>query len=106
MEKNKMRTYDTVTEAVSDLQHRGFIHSFNLCDDGLMCEEDGTHLLPQDFEVDEVYRFEGESDPGDENTVYAISSSKNNLKGILVSAHGAYSDIASEELLKKLHYRE
>jgi hypothetical protein len=100
-----MKTYETVTEAVQDLQRRGYTENFNLQKDLLLCDEREIFLHPRDFEVDEVYRFEGNSDPGDENTVYAISSGKHKLKGILVSAYGAYADISSTELLDKLHYK-
>ena len=100
-----MKVYDTVTEAMSDLKKRGYTLNFNLQNNGLLCDEKEIYLHPQDFEVDEVYRFEGNTDPGDENTVYAISSAKHQLKGILVSAYGMYADISSTELLSKLHYQ-
>ena len=100
-----MKTYETVTEAVQDLQRRGYTENFNLQKDLLLCDEKEIYLHPKDFEVDEVYRFEGNSDPGDENTVYAISSDKHKLKGILLSAYGAYADITSTELLDKLHFK-
>jgi len=100
-----MNVYDTVTEAMNELKKRGYTQNFNLEKDCLLCDEKEIYLHPQDFEVDEVYRFEGNSDPGDENVVYAISSAKHQLKGILVSAYGMYSDISSTELLSKLHYK-
>ena len=99
-----MKVYDTVTEAMTELKKRGYTQNFNLQNDCLLCDEKEIYLHPQDFEVDEVYRFEGNTDPCDENTVYAISSAKHQLKGILVSAYGAYADINSTELLSKLHY--
>jgi hypothetical protein len=101
-----MKAYDTVTEAVSDLQRRGYTYNFNLEKDFLRCKENEIFLHPQEFEVDETYRFEGNSDPGDENAVFAISSSKYNLKGIFVSAFGTYADAVSAELLSKLHYKQ
>ena len=100
-----MNSYDTVTEAVNELKKRGYTENFNLQKDFLLCDEKEIYLHPRDFEVDEVYRFEGDSDPGDDSVVYAISSAKHNLKGILVSAYGAYADISSTELLNKLHYK-
>ena len=99
-----MRSYDTVTEAISDLQQRGYNHNFNTRKDCLFCDEKDVNLKPADFEVDEVYRFEGNSDPGDENVVYAISSANSDLRGILVMAFGTYAEEVSSELLQKLHY--
>ncbi len=99
-----MKAFDTVTEAVNDLQRRGYDHDFRINRDCLFCDEKDTQLIPEEFEVDEVYRFEGESDPGDENVVYAISSSLKKLKGILVTAFGTYAEEISGDLLRKLHY--
>ena len=100
-----MKSYDTVTEALNDLQARGYTENFNLEKDCLVCEEKKIFLNPDDFEVDETYRFEGNTDPGDENVVYAISSSKHKIKGVFMSAFGAYADVASSNLLSKLSYR-
>jgi len=101
-----MKSYETLSEAVNDLIKRGYTHNFNVKSDCLECVENGIRIHPNDFKIDEVHRFEGPTDPGDENILFALSSSKQNLKGILVSAFGAYSDTASEELIAKLgrHY--
>ena len=67
------------------------------------CKQKKCRLRANEFEIDEVYRFEGDTDPGDENIVYAISSIKENIKGVLVNAYGVYSDTISAELVAKLH---
>ncbi len=97
-----MKTYDTVTEAVNDLQLRGYTINFNLKPDCVESAEKHISIHPKDFEIDEVYRFEGNSDPGDESIVYAISSVKENVKGILVNAFGTYAETFSSELIAKL----
>jgi hypothetical protein len=98
-----MKSYDTMSEAVNDLQKRGYDHDFNLAGEFVECKQNSCKLKPNEFEIDEVYRFEGETDPGDENIVYAISSLSKNIKGILVNAYGVYSNSASDELVSKLH---
>ncbi len=50
---------------------------------------------PASFTIDAVYRFEGPTDPGDEMILYAISSRKYNLKGVLTNAFGMYADAAT-----------
>lgn len=98
-----MRTYETMSQAITDLQKRGYEHDFNLADDTLECKMKNKRLRADEFEIDEVYRFEGETDPGDSNVVYAISSNDHDIKGILVNAYGVYADSASDEIVSKLH---
>jgi nicotinamide mononucleotide (NMN) deamidase PncC len=59
-------------------------------------------LFPEEFVVDKHYRFEGNTDPGDEAVVYAISSEKHQVKGTLINAYGIYSDPVSDEMVKAL----
>src|SRR5258706_13431742 len=98
-----MHSYETVTEALSDLTKRGFTHNFNIKQDAIECSDIGVMIHPSDFEIAEVYRFEGNSNPDDEEVVYAIES-KSGIKGVLVSAFGTYADEISAELIKKLKY--
>jgi hypothetical protein len=97
-----MNYYETVTQALSELAKRGYTINFNLSGDHLSWIEEGTHLRPGEFNIDEVYRFEGDTDPGDEMVVYAISSGHKGIKGILVNAFGIYSDQISDDLMAKL----
>ena len=94
-----MYTYDTVSEAVSGLQQRGFTLDFDARFDCLVCKD--HKLRPDEFEIAEIYRFEGNTDPADEAIVYGIES-KHGLKGILVNGYGASSDELSNEMVKKL----
>ncbi len=98
-----MKNYDTLSEAVNDLVKRGYTSNFNIKRDCLTCVENEINLHPDDFEIDEVHRFEGDTDPGDENVLYAISSDKFKIKGLLVNAFGMYSDSFSGELIEKLN---
>jgi hypothetical protein len=97
-----MKSYDTVTEAVSDLKARGFNMDFNLVFDQLICSDDSVRLKPDEFEIVEVHRFEGESDPSDEDVVYAVESKDRKLKGVITSAFGLYADAISNEMIQKL----
>ena len=96
-----MHTYETVTEAVSGLRKRGYTMDFNLDENCIVCHEDKFN--PDDFEIVEVYRFEGNSDPADEAVVYAIESNKGH-KGVLVNGYGPSSENMSSEMAKKLHF--
>lgn len=94
-----MHTYDTVTAAINGLKQRGYTLDFNLQENCIVCHEDKFDV--DDFEIVEVYRFEGNTDPADEAIVYAIES-KTGLKGVLVNGYGASSDTMSNEMVKKL----
>lgn len=95
-----MYAYDTVTDAIKGLKERGYTRDFNLKENCIVCHEDKFNH--NDFEIAEVYRFEGDSDPADEAVVYAIESN-NGMKGVLVNGYGPSSDAMSGEMAKKLH---
>jgi hypothetical protein len=98
------RNYDTVTEAVNDLKKRGYTSDLSMEaeKDYLFEKSTGTQLSPADFAIDEVYRFEGMTDPGDEMIVYAISANDKNVKGIVVNAFGIYSSYRASKLVEHL----
>lgn len=91
--------YETVSKAIEELRSQGYTTDFNLEENAIVCSV--GKFSANDFEVDDVYRYEGDSDPGDEAAVYAIKSS-NRLKGILVTGYGASSENTSPEMLRKL----
>ncbi len=91
-------THPTMAEGLNVL--------FNLKKDCITCLENGIDLQPDEFDIDEIHRFEGMTDPGDENILFAISSARHNLKGTLVNAFGVYADTASAELIARLNKRK
>lgn len=95
-----MRHFDTLTEAMESLHQRGYTHEFAPQKDVLIESATDTKLTGEEFAVDEFYRFEGTSDPGDEMTLYAITAT-NGMKGVFVSAQGTYSNEVSKELMAK-----
>ncbi len=96
-----MTTYETLTDALQDLQGRGFTHNFNLESDALHCPELDLRLHPEHFAISELYRFEGMTDPDDNTILYAISSNTG-VKGVLVNAYGPYADTLSADMAAKL----
>ena len=98
-----MQSYETVTEAIKDLKVRGYKLDFNLAFDKLICHENGVCLNPAEFEIIEIYRFEGDTNPSDEDVVYAISSKDGSKKGVLSAAFGIYADSISTEMLQKMN---
>ena len=96
-----MRTEDTLSIVMEQLQNLGYTADFNLCEGHIECNPLKLKLHPEDFEVDEMHRFEGMSSTDDNSVLYAISS-KNGIKGLLVDAYGVYAENISEAMRKKL----
>jgi len=96
------RAYDTLSEAVNDLQRRGYTDDLQLAGNCLVCDAKGASLDPAGFEIDEFHRFEGNSDPEDQSIVYAISSADDKVKGILVNAFGPDASSLTQEMVSKL----
>lgn len=97
-----MDTMTTVSEVLNKLKSEGYTVDFNLDDNCLICHGNSLQIYPDEFVVDRHFRFEGISDPGDEAVVYAISSTKHNVKGTLVDGYGMYSDGVASDLVKAL----
>ncbi|ADY52532.1 phosphoribosylpyrophosphate synthetase [Pseudopedobacter saltans DSM 12145] len=92
----------TLSEILNKLKSEGYTVDFNLSENCLVCADNSLKINPDDFVVDRHFRFEGNTDPGDEAIVYAISSEKNNIKGVLVNAYGIYSDETTDQMVKIL----
>ncbi|MEN7547134.1 phosphoribosylpyrophosphate synthetase [Rapidithrix thailandica] len=100
-----MRHYETLSSAINDLRTRGYIHDFVIRNDGMECVDEHRKLDVEKMDVDEMYRFEGMSNPDDNSVLYAITS-KEGYKGVLVDAFGMYSENIAPEMIKlmKMHY--
>ncbi|WP_347158773.1 hypothetical protein [Pontibacter chitinilyticus] len=96
-----MYHFETVSQAVQDLQQRGYSIDFNLADNCLVCHTE--QLGADDFEITECYRFEGDSDPADEAIVYGIEAA-NGRKGVLVNGYGLYASGLTSDIAQKLRF--
>jgi hypothetical protein len=97
-----MEEMATVTEVINKLRKDGYLEDFNLQQNCLQCREGHYSVFHDEFVIDHIYRFEGDTDPADEATVYAISSPRYNIKGILVNGAGIYTDAMTDEMLQSL----
>jgi hypothetical protein len=101
-----MESYTTLVDAINGLKKQGYTEDFNIKENCIDCQDGKYQLSPDDFKVDNVFRFEGNSDPEDQSVLYAISSEKYKLKGILVNAYGIYSDEGANEIIRRLKVHE
>ena len=96
-----MKNYESLIDALDDLRKRGYEADFATDSVCLYCGDLDIRLNPEEFNIDEVYRFEGDSNPDDNTILYAISSTTG-VKGTLVDSFGAYAENLSFEMAKKL----
>lgn len=101
-----MKKEDTLSEVINRLRTEdGYEEDFNLLDEHLELRSSNERFKTTEFNVDEVYRFEGVSDPSDNAVLYAISTSSGR-KGVLVDGYGYSSGQISKEMLEKLDLKK
>lgn len=98
-------SYETLSQAIEGLKKEGYTEDLNLQENCIECRALGFEMMTEDFEVDKVYRFEGASNPADASVLYAISSSKYKIKGVLIDAYGAYANPLTSAMIEKLRYK-
>ena len=99
-----MQSYNNLVESTNDLMKRGYTANLSLEGDTIDDKDQSIHMTADDFQIDEFYRFEGPSNPSDMSIVYAVTSDKYNLKGVLINAYGTYANTSSSAIEAKLHH--
>lgn len=100
-----MEYYDNLVDAINALKDQGYSEDFNLKQNCIECRDGAYQILHNEFEIDKFFRFEGDdTDPEDQSILYAVSSSKYDLKGILINGYGIYTEDIADEMLEKLNF--
>jgi|EP01037_Dinobryon_pediforme_P000780 hypothetical protein len=99
-----MQTYNNLVDATNDLMKRGYTENLSLDGETVDDKAKSIKMHADDFEIDEFYRFEGESNPDDMSIIYAVTSHKYNLKGVLINAFGTYANTSPSAIEAKLHH--
>jgi hypothetical protein len=92
----------TVTDAVAFLRAAGYTDDVELEGSSLACARTQMNYALADVIVDHTFRFEGDSDPGDEAIVLGLRYPGSDIKATLVSAFGHDADPATSEFLSRL----
>ena len=79
--------YGTITSAIKALRKAGFDKDFRLMGNDIGWND--TNMDINDLKIVTVFRYEGNSDPADEASVYGLES-KTGLKGILITNDDAF----------------
>jgi hypothetical protein len=86
--------YTNVLEALNDLNKKGFTVDFNLHKERIIRN-------PNQFEIKHIYRYEGDTDPGEEATVYGIESNSGE-RGVFVSGYSANSNDEVDQVVQNI----
>lgn len=92
---------NTVSEVIEYLRKKDYVNSFDVSDSKIFCKETDERFLPCNLAIDEVYRFEGDSNPDDMSVIYAITADSG-TRGIILDAYGTYSDTEISEFIKDI----
>ena len=96
-----MPAMETLSEAITRLGSSGYDYNFRAQDGQLACDRCGTAVDPSTVQVDEIVRFEGESDPGDEAVLYALDAGDGH-RGLYAAAYGADVSAADSRVIRAL----
>jgi len=100
-----MESYNNLVDAINALKQQGYTEDFNLQENCIECRNNEFRIFHDEFEIDKWFKIEGNDSSVDNASIlYAISSSKYNLKGVMVNAYGIYSDGIANEMLEKLKF--
>lgn len=94
---------ETLSQAVQRLEAAGYRDSFQPSGGGLKSLHAGRVHAPEALLVDEIVRFEGESDPQDESMLFALRSPDGKVRGTLIASYGTQTDPESAEVIRRLH---
>jgi len=97
---------ETLATALDRLRARGYRDQFRAEDAALTALDAGKSFLPEDLVVDEIVRFEGMTDVGDESAIFALRSSDGEVQGTYVVAYGPSMDARDAELVPRLDTKD
>lgn len=93
---------ETLSEAIARLEAAGFRDSFRPDAGRLWAEAAKRFFAPEALIVEEVVRFEGESDPDDQAILFALRSPAGDVRGTFSTPYGPLADPANAEAVRRL----
>ncbi len=93
---------ETLSEALERLSAAGYTDDYQAERYGLKSRSSGTIHSPEQFHIDDVVRFEGESDPSDESAIFALTFIGDGTKGTYTVAFGPLMDSLDANMVGRL----
>lgn len=96
---------NTLSQIMEKLRKKGLDNEIKMTDHGKMQGPGENQIyMPEDLTIIKTYRFEGDSDPGDNAVLYLLED-KNGQIGYIMDAYGMYSSQEAtgfDDFLKKI----
>ena len=90
-ENNSMPYMKSLATCLNRIVNDGYTEDFKISDKGLESLQKDRSYKPEQIQVVNFFRFEGESDPDDNAILYVIETA-DGTKGTLIDAYGIYTD--------------
>ena len=101
-----LETYmETMSQALERFERDGYQSGFRARANGEFTIDGDELFAPEDLVVDEIVRFEGTSDPGDEAVLFALRSRDGRVRGTFATTYGMQCDPRDIEALRRLEVR-
>ena len=94
---------DSESDALRLLADDGYVGDFSLDGESLGCPHCGRSHRPEQLVVRHTFRFEGDTDPGDEAIVLGLECPACGARGVVVSAYGLGADPQLLAVLDRLN---
>ena len=93
---------ESLAQAIERLERRGFRHSLRARCGELRAVDSGESFVPEDLEIDEIVRFEGETDPAEEVALFALRGPDGAPLGTYASMYGPATPPEDAAVVRRL----
>jgi ribosomal protein S8 len=98
-ENNSMPYMKSLATCLHKMVKEGYIEDFQITEQGLESLHKHNKYRPEQIQVVNFFRFEGQSDPDDNAILYVIETD-DGTKGTLIDAYGVYNDPKVSRFMK------
>jgi hypothetical protein len=98
-ENNSMPYMKSLATCLNKMVKEGYTEDFKITDEGLESLHRHSNYRPEQIQVVNFFRFEGESDPDDNAILYVIETN-DGTRGTLIDAYGVYNDPKVSQFMK------
>ncbi len=97
--------YSTLSEAINDLQKRGFTQNFSINTSGQLKSSKGELFSFSEVELVEFHRFDGMTNPNDDSILYAVKTNSG-LHGTVVDSYGHDGSEITSNFMNKVAQKQ